>query len=283
NPTLTVTYSGFVGGETLATSGVTGSPALSATSTNVAGTYPITVTAGTLSSGNYSFNFVNGQLTVTPASASKLVFTISAQTLTAGVTSGTITVQRQDAYNNPNTTDGTITVNLSSDSSGIYVFRDATDTSTISSVSIASDSNSASFKYNDSKAGTPTITAAASGLTSGTQLETINAGAFVKLQLLVPSEIAAPGTATGKTGSATARTSGVAFNVTVNAVDANWNVVNNVSHTVALTATDSLATLPGNTSLVSGSKIFSVTLNTVGSASLTASDITDSNKTGSTS
>src|SRR5204863_1813658 len=122
NPALTATYSGFVGGETLATSGVTGSPALSATSTNVAGTYPITVTAGTLSSGNYSFNFVNGQLTVTPASASKLVFTISAQTLTAGVTSGTITVQRQDAYNNPNTTDGTITVNLSSDSSGIYVF-----------------------------------------------------------------------------------------------------------------------------------------------------------------
>src|SRR3989449_839958 len=32
NPALTVTYSGFVGGETLATSGVTGSPTLSATS-----------------------------------------------------------------------------------------------------------------------------------------------------------------------------------------------------------------------------------------------------------
>src|SRR6185369_3422294 len=43
NPTLTVTYSGFVGGETLATSGVTGTPSLSATSSNVAGTYPITV------------------------------------------------------------------------------------------------------------------------------------------------------------------------------------------------------------------------------------------------
>src|SRR5439155_351997 len=282
NPALTATYSGFVGGETLATSGVTGTPTLSATSTNVAGTYPITVTIGTLASGNYSFSFVNGQLTVTPASASKLVFTTSTQTLTATVTSGIMTVQRQDAYNNPNTSDGTIPVNLGSDSSGIYAFRDTTDTSTISSVSIPSVSSSASFKYNDSKAGSPTITAASSGLTSATQLATVNAGAFVKLQLLVPGESAAPGTATGKTGSATARTSGAAFNVTVNAVDANWNVVS-VGDTVGLTATDSNATLPANASLLSGSKVFSVTLNTAVSASLTASDITDSNKTSSTS
>src|SRR5207245_7515450 len=86
NPTLTVTYSGFVGGETLATSGVSGTPALSATSTNVAGIYPITVTTGTLSAVNYSFSYVNGQLTVTPAAASKLVFTTSTQTLSAAVT-----------------------------------------------------------------------------------------------------------------------------------------------------------------------------------------------------
>src|SRR5206468_10660809 len=98
---------------------------------------------------------------------------------------------------------------------------------------------SASSKYHDPKAGTPPITAAKSGLTSATQLETVNAGAFVKLQLLVPGETAAPGTTTGKTGTPTARTSGAAFNVTVNAVDANWNVVNSVTHTVGLTITDS--------------------------------------------
>src|SRR4029078_7972323 len=73
NPTLTATYSGFVGGETVATSGVTGTPLLSATTTNVVVIYPITVTTGTLSAGNYSFSFVNGTLTVTAASASKLV------------------------------------------------------------------------------------------------------------------------------------------------------------------------------------------------------------------
>src|SRR5262249_36855216 len=64
----------------------------------------------------------------------------------------------------------------------------------------------------------------------------VNAGAFVKLQLLAPGEISAPGTATGKTGTPSAQTAGTAFNVTVNAVDANWNVVNKVSDTVGLTS-----------------------------------------------
>ena len=51
-------------------------------------------------------------------------------------------------------------------------------------------------------------------------------GAFAKLQLLVPGENASPGSVTGKTGTPSARTAAVAFNVTVNAVDANWNLVN---------------------------------------------------------
>src|SRR5207247_2360475 len=110
------------------------------------------------------------------ASASKPVFTTSALSLSAGTPSGTIPVQRQDAYNNPNTSDATITVALSSDSSGTYAFRDATDTTTITSVTIANGASSASFKYNDPKAGTPTITAAKSGLTSATQLETVTTG-----------------------------------------------------------------------------------------------------------
>jgi hypothetical protein len=67
---------------------------------------------------------------------------------------------------------------LSSDSTGTYSFRDdATGNTTITSVTIATGSSSASFKYNDQKAGTPTLTAAGSGLTSGTQQETVNAAA----------------------------------------------------------------------------------------------------------
>src|SRR5204862_1198779 len=128
-------------------------------------------------------------------------------------------------------------------------------TTTITSVTIVSGASSASFKYNDPKAGTPTITAASSGLSSATQLETVTVGAFVKLQLLVPGETAAPGTATGKTGTATARTSGLAFNATVNAVDANWNLVSS-THTVGITSSDSSATLPANAALSAGTKTF---------------------------
>src|SRR5258708_39771442 len=58
-----------------------------------------------------------------------------------------------------------------------------------------------------------------SGITANTSSAiTVSAGVFVKLQLLVPGETAAAGTATGKTGAPTARTAGTAFNVTVNAV-----------------------------------------------------------------
>jgi hypothetical protein len=66
-PTLTATDSGFVNGETLATSDVTGAPSLSTTaaSSSSAGDYPITVTQGTLAATNYTFTFVNGTLNIT--------------------------------------------------------------------------------------------------------------------------------------------------------------------------------------------------------------------------
>ena len=72
-----------------------------------------------------------------------------------------------------------------------------------------------------------------------------HAGAFAKLQLLAPGESAAPGTSIGKTGTPSAQTAGTAFNVTVRAVDANWNLVS-TNDTVAITSTDANATLPGN-------------------------------------
>src|ERR671925_249566 len=71
NPTFTATITGFKNGETLATSGVTGSPSCSTTATatsSVAGSpYPITCTIGSLAAGNYSFSFAPGDLTVTKA------------------------------------------------------------------------------------------------------------------------------------------------------------------------------------------------------------------------
>ncbi|MCW2975666.1 MAG: hypothetical protein JWM06_947 [Actinomycetia bacterium] len=67
-PALTATITGFKNGQTLATSGVTGSPACTttATTTSPVGTYPIVCTVGTLSATNYGFSFVAGTLTVAP-------------------------------------------------------------------------------------------------------------------------------------------------------------------------------------------------------------------------
>src|SRR5881396_1451339 len=70
NPTFTATITGFKNSETLATSGVTGSPSLAtaATATSaVPGPYAITAALGTLASGNYSFSFAAGELTISKA------------------------------------------------------------------------------------------------------------------------------------------------------------------------------------------------------------------------
>src|SRR5262249_58391945 len=102
------------------------------------------------------------------------------------------------------------------------------------------------------------------------------------LQILAPGESAAPGTSTGKTGAPTTQIAGVAFNVTVNAVDANWNTITTVSDVVAITSSDSNADLPANSALSSGSGTFSATLKTAGTRTITATDVTDGTKTANT-
>src|SRR5207249_10687127 len=105
---------------------------------------------------------------------------------------------------------------------------------------------------------------------------------FAKLQLLVPGETAAPATTAGKTGTPVAQAAGAAFNVTVNSVDANWNVVS-TNDTVSISWSDLNSALPSNAAMVSGSQSFSVTLKTAGSATVTASDVTHSGITNNSS
>ena len=101
---------------------------------------------------------------------------------------------------------------------------------------------------------------------------TVNANTPAKLQLLVPGETVAAGSTTGKSGMPTSRIAGVAFNVTVNAVDAAWNQTNS-SPTVGITTNDPYATNPGLNALIAGSRSFSVTLQKGGTTSITASDL----------
>src|SRR5205814_2000115 len=96
----------------------------------------------------------------------------------------------------------------SSDSTASFADDNGATAGNLSLVSGTRTLSSFTFK----SAGTRTITAtdAASGLTANTSASiNITAAGFAKLQLLVPGETAAPGTATGKTGTPTAQ---IAFN-----------------------------------------------------------------------
>ena len=97
-----------------------------------------------------------------------------------------------------------------------------------------------------------------------------------------PGESAAPGTSTGQTGTPDPQTAGIGFTVTVNAVDASFNVIS-TNDTVHLTSSDTGAVLPADAALVTGTKTLTVTLKTVGGKTITASDVTHAGITADTS
>lgn len=99
--------------------------------------------------------------------------------------------------------------------------------------------------------------------------------ALSRLQLILPGEAAAPGTATGKTGGASARVRGVSFSATVRAVDSYWNLISTVTDAVALSITASSSTLPAPAALVAGQRAFAgIVVHTTGSFTLSATDLT---------
>ena len=77
--------------------------------------------------------------------------------------------------------------------------------------------------------------------------------------------------------------SGVAFNITVNALDASNNVSTSYSGTVHFTSTDAQAVLPANTMLTNGIGTFLATLKTIANTTIAATDIAASSITGSSS
>jgi hypothetical protein len=105
---------------------------------------------------------------------------------------------------------------------------------------------------------------------------------FSKLQVILPGETAAPNTLTGKTGTPTAQTAGVPFNVTVNACDDVWNLVSSTD-TINITSSDITATLPADAALVAGSGTFTVQFGMAGTFTITATNVTDNTKLPNTS
>ena len=136
----------------------------------------------TITAAATGLNSATQQETITAGAPSKLVFTTSPVSGAASnsATLGPITVQQEDAYGNVATSGSPSTVNLNSTSAGAS-FADHFGGAAITAVTIPGGYSTATFYYGDTKAGTPTITAAASGMTSATQQETISALAGTKL------------------------------------------------------------------------------------------------------
>lgn len=99
--------------------------------------------------------------------------------------------------------------------------------------------------------------------------------AYSKLQVLLPGESPAPGTATGKIGVPRAQTVGLPFNVLVRACDDAWNTDVTVTNLVRLGSTDESATLPAPTTLVAGELHLTVVMNAAGSFTVSAKDESD--------
>jgi peptidoglycan/xylan/chitin deacetylase (PgdA/CDA1 family) len=146
----------------------------------------------------------SGALNALGAAKPSLSFTTASQTTAAGQSSGVITISLSNGVTGP------ATVKLTT-SSATGVFRDQADSTNVTSVSILSGQTQASFRYRDTTAGTPTITAVAAstsspkqwtGNLSGAQTETVAATTLDHLKLAPASATVSSGqtqpyTATG--------------------------------------------------------------------------------------
>jgi hypothetical protein len=104
---------------------------------------------------------------------------------------------------------------------------------------------------------------------------TVSGGPFARLVVLAPGESSAPGTAEGRSGTATDQSINYAFTVTVLATDQWFNPVGGVTDVVHLTSNDPLAQLGADEAMVDGRAEISVRLATGGFQQVTASDATD--------
>jgi hypothetical protein len=135
----------------------------------VAGSPLVTVSASSLTSGTQSE-------TVSAGTATQLVITTSPLSFTAtNSPTHALTITLEDAYGNPTTSASAISIDLTSSSGGgrFALSYGGSHITSPASVVLAAGSSSVSVYYGDSSSGTPKITVSASGLTSGTQTETL--------------------------------------------------------------------------------------------------------------
>jgi hypothetical protein len=104
----------------------------------------------------------------------------------------------------------------------------------------------------------------------------VHPGAFAKVQIVVPGETPAPGSVSGVTGSPATQAVGTAFTASVYATDAYWNPLPSTDNVRVVSNTDNAETVsPSSGTMTNGFRTFAVTLNTVGTQTVTASDLTN--------
>jgi CSLREA domain-containing protein len=196
----------------------------------------------------------NAAATLTVAvTPTKLVYTASpASPITVGGNAGTLHVALEDASGNVATSNSTTLVTLTvTGPSGYSKLYTATASNGVATFNLSSVTLMSAGSY--------TYVASASGLTSASASEVVNAGPAAALSLTGLTNEPAPGGAQ---------------NATVRALDAYGNVATGFTGTVSLASTDPLVTFnPASYTYTAGdlgSHVFTVTLNTAGTQTVSA-------------
>jgi hypothetical protein len=156
----------------------------------------------------------------------------------------------------------------SSNESGFLIERSTDDVNFTQIGSVAADVTS----YSDT------------GLTTGTtyyyRVRAYNASGDSAYSNTAHS-VAVGAAASFRVSAPSTKAQGTAFNIRVTALDTAGDTVTFYGGTVHFTSSDSAAILPANSTLTKGTKTFSVTLETLGKQTVTATDTTNSSNTGS--
>ncbi|MHB8877757.1 MAG: beta strand repeat-containing protein, partial [Myxococcaceae bacterium] len=143
------------------------------------------------------FSLANQTETIGPAAPKKLVFVTAAQALVAGACSAAARVQVQDDFGNASPVASASSVALSTTSPGGTFYSDSGCGTGVSSLSLAIGQDTAAFQFLDTKAGTATLTATATGLAVAQQAQTITHGPADRVAFVVqPSNTTAGATLT---------------------------------------------------------------------------------------
>jgi hypothetical protein len=167
--------------------------------------------------------------TIRPAPPTRLEFTSAPQTVTAGACSASASVRTVDPFGNPSPVAAATRVDLvAAPPDGLLFYSDACATA-VGSTTIGAGGGTATFHFRGTRAGTPTLTASATGFTVASQAALVEPAAASRFQwAAIP----------------TPQLGGRPFPAQILALDAYGNVATGFAGTAALSLSVSPALAP---------------------------------------